>query len=143
MPRADLDRPTLLVALDQRRRSGEPESWRNAADAVMSLAHRVDVRVAIAPRNAERFQQLLEGHVVQSAVAGERNGHAEFIPYTRPSSVQIAAGHASVVVTDLDLFADLAGRRGARVVRIDSSAGIGSESCSRIVGEIDRMLSTA
>ena len=136
-------RPTLLVALDQRRRSGEPDSWRKAAEAVISLAHRVDVRVAIAPRNAERFQQLLEGHVLQSAAPGERNGHAEFIPYTRPSSVQTAAGHASVVVTDLDLFADLAGRRGARVVRIDSSAEIGSDTCSRIVGEIDRTLSTA
>jgi lipopolysaccharide/colanic/teichoic acid biosynthesis glycosyltransferase len=134
---------TVLIALDQRTRSGEPLSWGETAGAVSELVSKALVRIAVAPRNAERFQELLADQLASPGVNGDSIGPAEFIPYTRPSSVQTAAGHATVVVTDIDLFARLAANVGAQVVQLASSGGKREETRSWIIGEIDRILLAA
>jgi lipopolysaccharide/colanic/teichoic acid biosynthesis glycosyltransferase len=134
---------TVLIALDQRTRSGEPLSWSEAAAVVSGLASKALVRIAVAPRNAERFQELLADHLASQENGEDSKGHPEFIPYTRPSSVQSAAGHATVVVTDIDLFARLAANGGARVVQLPSSAGSDVQARSWMMREVDKILATA
>lgn len=114
---AGTHRPSyVFVALDQRTRPDEPDSWRQYVPAALSLCHRWPVKLLVAAENGVRFDEIL-----MDSLDGLDDGNGslpEYIEYADQIDVQAATESASIVVTDLPHVAEWAGKTGVDVLHL-------------------------
>jgi exopolysaccharide biosynthesis polyprenyl glycosylphosphotransferase len=102
----------LLVALDQRRRTGAiPENWARLVPAVCTGVQHLPVRVLVAPDNVADFDDLLRNTM--------REGNAEYELYTGQAALYALVRNATLVITDLQHVVRWSKRVGVGVFAID------------------------
>jgi exopolysaccharide biosynthesis polyprenyl glycosylphosphotransferase len=94
----------VLVALDQRCRNGEPESWQRYIPEVITSAGAHEVRCLIAEPNRTRYEELLSQHRAPERQAVD----ISYVPYSNNRSARAAVLSASLVVTDMPHVAEWA-----------------------------------
>lgn len=104
----------VLLALDQRRRPDEPDSWTRCFPKVASLTRHCHVKLLVAEKNSARIHELLEANGGTVPADG-----LEYIRYSDRDEVNQLAGEAGVVVTDLDHLAEWAAKEGVVVLHPD------------------------
>lgn len=125
----------VLLALDQRRRPDEPQSW----ERYIPSAGKLDscrVKVLVAERNEGRIREL----------TGRENGDVEYVYYTDGGSIRSVAAHASVTVTDVPQMADLAAGGSGAVLMIDGGEVrtiLGTEPQQLLIERVRSVLATS
>jgi hypothetical protein len=105
----------MFLALDQRRRPDEPTSWSRYIPHVVNLARDIPVKVLVARRNLERFDELTNEH-------GESSPETllEYVAYDERNMVQSLTEDARIVVTDLPYVATWAENAETALLEIQS-----------------------
>ena len=94
--------PYVFVALDQRRRPDEPQSWSRYVPRVSGMIESCQVKLLAAPPNRSRFAELAPQNG-----GGDAGSKLEYVPYEAESIRELALD-ADCVVTDLGHVAEWA-----------------------------------
>lgn len=131
----------IFVALDQRCRPGEPDSWETWVPPFAEVAATRPVVILVAVRNEKRFRVLANGRSISDDREGSAHRFLEFVEYKEREEMLARIGTSSLVVTDLPFVADYAEQARRTALLVDGSGALlrvandGSRSWIEELGE--------